>query len=353
MLPPLLLAPEQGARVLDMCASPGGKTGFLAQLVGDGGFVLGNEPSRDRLETLRQNLFRHNFFQAATCGYADLSPVLAPDSFDHVLLDPPCSGWGTAEKNPNALKMWKGEKVEPLIALQKRLLATAAALVKPGGRLMYSTCTTNPAENEEQTAWALENLPLSLSPLPDVSGFAFERPRLEGLDGVLRVDQERSEAQGFYLSCYVKKGERRDEEERAYALPGEALDPRKLADDGGLAWDNPPPGKIALFKERCFFLPQAAARVLPDGLRFQGLLLGALKKRAFKAHPRLRRLALPFDRAGGVNAQTPDEILTLLSGQSALLADDAPSGGAPGLYYKGLPLGLLTKKGARLLWSGK
>jgi len=350
MLPPLLLAPEKGAAVLDMCASPGGKTGFLAQLVGPHGFVLGNEPSPDRLDTLRQNLFRHNLLHAATCSYTDLAPILPPESFDHILLDPPCSGWGTAEKNPNVMRIWRDDKVAPLIALQKRLLETAASLLRPGGRLMYSTCTTNQAENEDQTAWALDNLPLELSPLPGVPGFEFEPPRRENLQGVLRVDAEKSEAQGFYLSCFVKHGASSGETAQSFALPGESLDPLRLKDDGGLIWNALPPGKIARFKERCFFLHEKAAARIPEKARWQGFFLGTLKKDHFKPHPRQRRLLPPFDAAGGVNATEPNEITALLSGQSVTL-HTLPS--HPGLYYKGLPLGRLTRKGTRALWSDR
>lgn len=350
MLPPLLLAPEKGAAVLDMCASPGGKTGFLAQLVGPGGFVLGNEPSPDRLDTLRQNLFRHNLLHAATCGYADLAPVLPPESFDHILLDPPCSGWGTAEKNPNVMRIWREDKVAPLIALQKRLLETAVSLLKPGGGLMYSTCTTNQAENEDQTAWALDNLPLDLSPLPGVPGFEFEPPRRDNLEGVLRVDAEKSEAQGFYLSRFVKQGAPSIQDHDAFTLPGETLDPARLKDGGGLLWDALPPGKIARFKERCFFLHQKAAGRIPESARWQGYFLGTLKKDSFKPHPRQRRLLPSFETAGGVNAAEPSEITALLSGQSVTL-ESLPI--HPGLYYKGLPLGRLTRKGARALWSDR
>ena len=98
MLPPLALAPAPGDAVLDMCASPGSKSGFLAQLVGREGFVLANEPNPARLATLRANLHACNLIQAGTCAFPGERLPLAPGSCGHILLDPPCSGWGTAEK---------------------------------------------------------------------------------------------------------------------------------------------------------------------------------------------------------------------------------------------------------------
>ncbi|MGE4293839.1 MAG: RsmB/NOP family class I SAM-dependent RNA methyltransferase, partial [Desulfovibrio sp.] len=160
MLPALSLAPPRGSSVLDMCAAPGSKTGLLARLVGPQGFVLGCEPSTARMATLRATLRRAGAVQTATLHAASERLELGGPALDYVLLDPPCSGWGTEDKNPHARSLWSGEKTEPLIRLQRALLERAAALLRPGGRLVYSTCTTNEAENEAQVLWALENLGL-------------------------------------------------------------------------------------------------------------------------------------------------------------------------------------------------
>lgn len=160
MLPPLALAPRTGEAVLDVCASPGSKSGFLAQLTGPTGFVLANEPAPARLGTLRANLHQCNLLQAATCSYGGENLPLVPASWNAIQLDPPCSGWGTAEKHPRVLKLWQGDKLNSLIGLQRRLLRHAASLLAPGGRLVYSTCTTNEAENEAQVCFAEKELGL-------------------------------------------------------------------------------------------------------------------------------------------------------------------------------------------------
>ena len=95
MLPPLALNPPPGAAVLDMCASPGSKTSLLAQLVGENGFVLANEPNPRRLATLRQNLSRLNLLQTGTCSFPGERIPIPSASWEYILLDPPCSGWGT------------------------------------------------------------------------------------------------------------------------------------------------------------------------------------------------------------------------------------------------------------------
>lgn len=355
MLPPLLLDPPVGARVLDMCAAPGGKTGFLAQLVGPEGFVIGNEPSPDRLATLRQTLFRENLANTATCSQADLEPLLPEGLFTHILLDPPCSGWGTLDKNPQAARIWSGEKVAPLVALQRRLLATASRLLAPGGRLLYSTCTTNVAENEDQTRFALDELPLAAVPLAPPPGFVFEAPRRCDVSGVLRVDSRASAAQGFYMAFFEKTGGEAfaDGEGR---LPGAPV-PDKAIWAAGCDPSGLPAGAVRAFGEKVFFL-HAGAAMLPEGFRYQGFALGTYRAGTFRPQARARVLMPPLGAGAGLNEDTLCRIEALLMGQSLDVAA-LTGGGArdtaarPGLYYRGLPLGLLARKGARLLWSDR
>ena len=204
MLPPLALAPRQGEAVLDMCASPGSKTGFLGQLTGPEGFVLGNELSRARLATLRANLHACNLPHVGTCSYEGQALPLTPGTWDAIQLDPPCSGWGTVEKNPQVLKLWQGDKLKGLVGLQQLLLAHAARLLRPGGRVVFSTCTTNDDENEAQVRFAEEELGLVREHLTPFEGFVWEqRP---GGEGTLRVDGERSAAQGFYGPAAQARG---------------------------------------------------------------------------------------------------------------------------------------------------
>ena len=232
MLPPLALAPAAGSAVLDMCASPGSKTGLLGQLVGENGFVLGNEPSKNRLATLRRNLQSLNLFCCATTSHpGENLPLPAPGSasllphasavsqetsgtasgqacdthpgWSFIQLDPPCSGWGTVDKNPQVMNLWQGEKVKPLITLQRRLLAEATRLLQPGGRLVYSTCTTNVEENEEQLRYACDELGLEFAPLAPLPGFSFADPELPEFSGSLRVNTG-SDGQGFFVATLHK-----------------------------------------------------------------------------------------------------------------------------------------------------
>lgn len=375
MLPPALLGAPPGSVCLDMCASPGGKTGILALAVGREGFVLAAEASRERLATLRQNLRRMNAANVATAGAEAQHLPLVPGSLDCILLDPPCSGWGTADKNPLVMTLWTPEKAETLVRLQRVLLTRAAQLLKPGGRLMYSTCTTHVRENEEQAAWALDTLPLALSPLPAPPGFAPREPALAGLDGVLRVGGTKSDrgddgtaggdtggGQGFFLARFVKQdgpaageGTGEDGDARTVDLGGRTLPARELAAAGPLAPGNLPPGEARDFGGKVYFLHRQALALLGQspGLRWQGFPLGAASAGRFRPDPRARLLLPPAGElapAQRLDVDEPQAILDLLSGRSLELTGE---GGLVGLYFRGLPLGLLTRKGRRLLWSDR
>ncbi|MFZ5425458.1 MAG: RsmB/NOP family class I SAM-dependent RNA methyltransferase [Thermodesulfobacteriota bacterium] len=363
MLPPLALAPEEGSAVLDMCASPGGKTSFAAQLAGRAGYVLGNEPGADRLATLRQNLARMNLPQAVTTGMKGQDLPLPDGSFGRILLDPPCSGWGTAEKNPKVLALWREDKVDPLISLQRELLAKAAALLAPGGRLLYSTCTTNRAENEEQAVWAASELGLDISPLAPFEGFSFHEPELAGAAGTLRVDQEGSEAQGFYLALMVKPGADEARSDSGEGVPGPSRPPGKGAraaggvpdglpasalGDPGLDWNGMPPGRYEVFKDELCFIPARGEGLLP--VRRKGQRVGSVRAGVFRPWARASFLVPPPGSGPELDAAEPQALSALLEGRSIQANVKT---GRMALYFRGLPLGFLTVKGQRALWSDR
>lgn len=139
-----------GARVLDMCASPGGKTSQLSEMVGKDGFVLSNEKNTKRVSILRQNVERLGLLNVAiSCCDTSVLKNNLPNSFDAVLVDAPCSGEGMFRKDKNAQNEWSEGEVQKNSKLQLEILNNGARCVKNGGYLVYSTCTFNTHENEE------------------------------------------------------------------------------------------------------------------------------------------------------------------------------------------------------------
>lgn len=355
MLPPLLLNPPAGSAVLDMCSAPGSKTSLLSQLVGRDGFVFASEPSADRLGTLRANLRRMGCVNTATTK-AKAQDLPFPDgSWSHIQLDPPCSGWGTVDKNPKVMELWAEGKTAPLVTLQKALLTRAAAMLEPGGTVLYSTCTTNVEENEEQVAWAMEALDLQLVRLPEPKGFEFESPRQSGMDGVLRV-AEGSDGQGFFLARFVKGGDAsaiRSEVAQNLELPGTRVDLLKVQGASNLNLKQLPPGQAYDFGGKVFHLHQRALDLAPEGLRWQGGLLGKLSGKGAKAKFRpdpTARFLVPDRHDVCLDVDDIQVVQGLLSGQSIGFAKGS---GSVGLRYRGLPLTWLSRKGSRLLLPHK
>jgi 16S rRNA C967 or C1407 C5-methylase (RsmB/RsmF family)/NOL1/NOP2/fmu family ribosome biogenesis protein len=165
-----------GERILDLCAAPGGKAGAIGRNLGVNGILVANEIDRDRCRVLAQNMERLGLPAIVLNERPEVLADALPAWFDAVLVDAPCSGEGMFRKDEGARMAWSPAAPEGCAARQRRILEAAVRLVRPGGRLVYSTCTFNPVENEQVVAWALDSLPVQLEPLPDWPGWQPGRP---------------------------------------------------------------------------------------------------------------------------------------------------------------------------------
>lgn len=155
-----LLNPLPGETVLDLAAAPGGKTSQIAAKLGGKGLLVANEIHPARARILAENVERLGIPNAVVLQAApqELSPRF-PETFDRVMLDAPCSGEGMFRKDPEAVREWSPDAVETCAARQRDILPHAAAMLKAGGTLVYSTCTFNTLENEDTIAWFLSRHP--------------------------------------------------------------------------------------------------------------------------------------------------------------------------------------------------
>lgn len=200
MAPAAALAPKDGMRVLDLCAAPGGKSVQLAHMIPNG-VLVANEIHPGRASVLSANIERMGL---RNCYVVSLAPEkLAerfPEAFDCVLVDAPCSGEGVFRKNPAAKDMWSLAHVQGSARRQRGILADAARMVAPGGRMAYSTCTFNGIENEGVADDFLRRHP-AFAPLP------FALPGLpEAKDGRLRLWPHRVAGEGQFVALFVKQG---------------------------------------------------------------------------------------------------------------------------------------------------
>lgn len=154
ILPVIALDPKPGERILDMCAAPGGKATYVAAEMKNKGVLVANEPSADRIKGLTANIYRMGAFVAMVTQYDGTSFPKGME-FDKILLDVPCSCEGTARKEPWLKRGASQRYILKISSLQKRLIMRAIDLLKPGGVLVYSTCTFAPEENEDVVAYAM------------------------------------------------------------------------------------------------------------------------------------------------------------------------------------------------------
>ena len=181
MIPVLAMDISPGETVLDMCASPGSKTTQIAECLGDRGIVFANEISNSRANTLVSNVQRHASRSTIVINHDGRHiPKVPMEGFDKILVDVPCTGSATTRKNPEVWGKWSPEGGRSLHDLQINLLRKAVSLVRPGGVIVYSTCSLDPIENEAvvaeiiRTEKNLELLPVSelLPNLPGRGGFS-------------------------------------------------------------------------------------------------------------------------------------------------------------------------------------
>lgn len=184
LLAPRVLDPRPGQDVLDTCAAPGGKTTYLAQLMGDTGRVVARDSDPERLRLVAENCARLQV-KSVVIGEA-AGPGVAPALFDRILIDAPCSNTGVMRRRVELRWRVRPEELERLVALQGELLKAAAPQLKPGGALVYSTCSLEPEENGEVVRRFLAETP----------GFRLEMER-QLLPWVDKVD-------GAYVARLVK-----------------------------------------------------------------------------------------------------------------------------------------------------
>ena len=267
-----LLDPRPGERVCDLCAAPGGKSTQIAGRMLGEGFLLCNEWSPKRAKILSQNIERLGVSNALVTNETveNLSRRL-PEYFDRVLVDAPCSGEGMFRKEEAAVTDWSEETVAMCAERQREILRSAAKLLRPGGRLVYSTCTFAPEENEETVAAFLEEHPEFVS--EDVSAPWFSKVGT----GMFRLWPHKLLGEGHFVAVLRKSGsgETPDANGKGEKLPKEW---EQFAKDMEIKL---PEGKAIFFGETLYWAPAQT----PDlkGLRVlrAGLELGEIRKGRF------------------------------------------------------------------------
>ena len=273
MAPVALLDPQPGEKVCDLCAAPGGKTTQIAGRMAGEGFLLCNEINPKRAKILSSNMERMGVPNALVTNEHPKNLAEKYEGFfDRVLIDAPCSGEGMFRKEEAAVTDWSQETVEMCARRQAEILHSGAKLLKPGGRLVYSTCTFAPEENEMAIAAFLEAHPEFVPETVDAPWFA------PGPNGSFRMWPHKLLGEGHFAAVLRKTGgEEYDGKEQA----GQKL-PQSWQAFAKELQIHLPEGSAILFGQRLYWMPEG----MPDirGIRVlrPGLELGELKKDRFE-----------------------------------------------------------------------
>jgi NOL1/NOP2/sun family putative RNA methylase len=213
MIPPVVLGPQPGEVVLDLAAAPGSKSSQIAQYMENRGVIIANDVKGDRLAALGINLQRIGSHNSLTTLMQGERFANAGIMFDRILLDAPCSGTGTIRKSPKTILMWNPDMVRRLAKVQKRLIMTAWKVLKPGGTLVYSTCSHEPEENEGVVSFLLDNvkdagmleIDLPIKRSPAVLEFEGEKYNSE-VHNCLRLWPQDNDTEGFFVAGIRKEG---------------------------------------------------------------------------------------------------------------------------------------------------
>ncbi len=352
---------EEGMRVLDLCAAPGGKSGQLADKIGKGGLLVSNEYVRQRALTLLGNTERLGLRNSVVMnGGPDTAASLFDRFFDLTVVDAPCSGEGMFRKYPEAKSEWSPENVTLCAERQRMILSHAAKTVAEGGQLLYSTCTFAPEENEENVLWFLKAHPdFTLIPVKEAVS-AVTAPGLPLSDSVdlslcRRFYPHKSPGEGQFIALFRRT---------AGGVGGllykdtRKAPPKKdeLAIKGALADMLPTDGigELAVLGED--ILSPAAIPLPERGVIRSGVCLGSLRGKLFLPHHHLfsalgdrfyRTLDLSWDSqetAAYLRGETLSS--SLARGYAALLCCGVPLGGikvSDGVAKNHYPKGLRAK----------
>jgi len=272
MAPVALLDPQPGERICDLCAAPGGKSTQIAGRLLGQGFLLCNEIHPKRARILSRNIERLGIANAlVTNEHPQTLADRFAGFFDRVLIDAPCSGEGMFRKEEAAVTDWSEETVEMCARRQREILHSGATLVRPGGRLVYSTCTFSPQENEEAIALFLQEHPEFT--VEDIQCPWFSK----GSDGTFRMWPHKLLGEGHFAAVLRKTGasapievpQKHQKLPREWEIFAKEMDIRL------------PAGQPVFFGESLFWAPPD----MPDISRLKvlrpGLELGEIRKGRF------------------------------------------------------------------------
>ncbi len=393
MAPAQILPVHPGERVLDLCAAPGGKaTELAAKLTGEG-LLVANDISASRAKGLLKNLELFGVSNSfVTCTTPEKLAGQFGKGFDKILVDAPCSGEGMFRKDEASARAWSLEKVQTYAGTQKEIILQAASMLKPGGEMLYSTCTFSPEEDEQVIADLLRNCPeMQLMPIPMTEGFSRGRADLAGeflsdkeresLSNCVRIYPHKAAGEGHFLALLKKREEKdgrsdqpsekvtekaakrkhgghikrtwpgREEMDEFFedVLKEEIFAERKKKADDRLLSGSP---VVEIYNGQTYYMPEETFS--GSGIRFLrgGLYLGEIRGNRFEPSQALAMALKKSDCRAVLSLESKDDrVRRYLCGETIDLSDFENAGEEKGwqlVCVDGYPLGWGKLSGGRL-----
>ncbi|MFV9511516.1 RsmF rRNA methyltransferase first C-terminal domain-containing protein [Tepidibacillus sp. LV47] len=341
-----VLDPQPGEKILDLSAAPGGKATHIATKLNHQGLLIANEIHPTRVKALVENLERFGIKNAVVTNE---SPVrlakVFPEFFDRVLVDAPCSGEGMFRKNPEAINEWSLENIQYCASRQKEILNEAQKMLKPGGILVYSTCTFAPEENEGTIAAFLERYhEFEIEAIPKELAYLFDQGHPEWVNGkqypsisqTIRLWPHQIKGEGHYIAKLRKKESTTIAKMKPMKLK---VNEEAVKFYQSFAKDTlikKPMGSFHSFGNHLYLVPKG----LPDvkGIKIErlGFHLGELKKNRFEPSHALA-MGLSTKEAKQTIDLDFDQAQKYLKGESFFI--DSPFKGWILITLSGFPLG--------------
>ncbi|MFY7255566.1 MULTISPECIES: 16S rRNA (cytosine(1407)-C(5))-methyltransferase RsmF [unclassified Enterobacter cloacae complex] len=343
---------NQPERVMDVAAAPGSKTTQIAARMNNRGAILANEFSASRVKVLHANISRCGIHNVALTHFdGRVFGAALPEAFDAILLDAPCSGEGVVRKDPDALKNWSVESNLEIAATQRELIDSTFHALRPGGTLVYSTCTLNRDENEDVCLWlkqryadAVEFLPLdtlfdSASHAATPEGFLHVFPQIYDCEGFFVARLRKTRAVDPLPAPKFKVGNFPFTPVKGR----EAAQAQAAASKVGLHWDE----SLRLWmRDKELWLFPVNIEPLIGKVRFSrlGIRLAEIHNKGYRWQ---HEAVIALDGSENTFALTHQEAEEWYRGRD-VYPEDGPSQDEVIVTYQGYPLGLAKKVGSRL-----
>lgn len=317
-------APTPGLKVLDLCAAPGGKASHLASFMNNEGVLVANEPVPSRAAILSRNIERMGI---RNCVVTNEKPEqlaqLLEHYFDMIVVDAPCSGEGMFRKDKDTANQWSRENVEMCSDRQKSILESALKMLKPGGRIVYSTCTFSPEENE----MVIENLldiysELILEDTPEIRGASDGRPEWSKtgtteLRKCMRIWPHKSAGEGHFIAALKDTGSPEENRVRPFNSNVTRKGLKHYFSFCEEFMKFQPEGNFMLFGDNLYIVPEDAFCF--DGIKIvrAGWHLGTFKKERFEPSHALALSIKKEDAASSIDLDSDSkEVVAYLKGET-------------------------------------